>query len=77
MSIENIDIQAAIEKMQAQIQEDTQISPATKSMIELLILIITLLANRLGLSSRNSSKPLSSDPNRKKDKKNKKDWKRA
>lgn len=69
MSIENIDIQAAIEKMQAQIQEDTQISPATKSMIELLILIITLLANRLGLSSRNSSKPPSSDPNRKKDKK--------
>ena len=69
MSIADIDIQAAIEKMQAQIQEDTQISPATKSMIELLILIITLLANRLGLSSRNSSKPPSSDPNRKKEKK--------
>lgn len=69
MSVANIDIQAAIEKMQAQIQEDTQISPATKSMIELLILIITLLANQLGLSSRNSSKPPSSDPNRKKEKK--------
>jgi transposase len=69
MSIGNIDIQAAIEKMQAQLQEDTQISPATKSMIELLILIITLLANQLGLSSRNSSKPPSSDPNRKKEKK--------
>jgi transposase len=69
MSIAEIDIQAAIEKMRAQIQEDTQISPATKSMIELLILIITLLANRLGLNSQNSSKPPSSDPNREKQKK--------
>lgn len=67
MSLADIDIQVAIKKMQAQIQEDTQISPATKSMIELLILIITLLANQLGLSSRNSSKPPSSDPNRKKE----------
>jgi len=31
-----------------------------------LILVITLLANRLNLNSTNSSKPPSSDPNRKK-----------
>jgi len=35
-------------------------------MFEILILIITLLANRLNLNSTNSSKPPSSDPNRKK-----------
>ncbi len=35
-------------------------------MFEILILVITLLANRLNLNSTNSNKPLSTDPNRKK-----------
>ncbi len=66
MKIESIDIQATIEKAQLLIQEDKQLSAATKSMFEILILIITMLANRLNLNSTNSSKPPSSDPNRKK-----------
>ena len=66
MKIENIDIQATIEKAQFLVREDKQLSAATKSMFEILILIITLLANRLNLNSTNSSKPPSSDPNRKK-----------
>lgn len=66
MTINNIDIDAAIKKMQAVLAEEAGLSPALRSMIELMILIITLLANRLGLNSRNSSKPPSSDPNRKK-----------
>lgn len=65
MKIENIDIEATIEKAQGIIREDKQLSPATKSMFEILVLIITLLANRLNLNSTNSSKPPSSDPNRK------------
>jgi transposase len=64
MKIENIDIQATIEKAQALVRDDKQLSPATKSMFEILILVITLLANRLNLNSTNSSKPPSSDPNR-------------
>ncbi len=64
MKIENIDIQATIEKAQFLIREDKQLSAATKSMFEILILVITLLANRLNLNSTNSSKPPSSDPNR-------------
>jgi transposase len=35
-------------------------------MFEILILVITLLANRLNLNSKNSSKPPSTDPNREK-----------
>ena len=66
MKIENIDIQATIEKAQALVQDDEHLSAATKSMFEILILVITLLANRLNLNSTNSSKPPSSDPNRKK-----------
>jgi len=66
MKIENIDIEATIEKAQALVREDKELSAATRSMFEILILIITLLANRLNLNSTNSSKPPSSDPNRKK-----------
>ena len=66
MKIENIDIQAAIDKAQAVIREDKQMPAGTKSIVEILILVITLLANRLNLNSTNSSKPPSSDPNRKK-----------
>ena len=66
MKIENIDIEATIKKAQALICQDGQMSAATKSMFEVLILLISLLANRLNLNSTNSSKPPSSDPNREK-----------
>ena len=66
MKIEAIDIQAAIERAQAAIREDKGLSASTKSVVEILILVITLLANRLNLNSTNSSKPPSNDPNRKK-----------
>jgi transposase len=44
-------------------------------MVELLVLLITLLVSRLNLNSSNSSKPPSSDPNRKKVRKAKGDKK--
>ena len=65
MKLKNIDIEATIEKVKNLVREDKQLSAGLKSMIELLILIITLLVNRLNLNSTNSSKPPSSDPNRK------------
>jgi transposase len=55
MKIDSIDIQATIEKAKAVIGEDTQMSAGTKSIVEILILVITLLANRLNLNSTNSS----------------------
>jgi len=66
MKIENIDIESTLEKATSLVSDDKQLSAATKSMFEILILIITLLANRLNLNSTNSSKPPASDPNRKK-----------
>ncbi len=66
MKIENIDIEVSIAKAQALVREDRELSASTRSIVEILILIITLLANRLNLNSTNSSKPPSSDPNRKK-----------
>ncbi len=57
MTIDNIDITATLERVNKQLKEDTDISETTRSLIEILVLIVTLLVNRLGLNSRNSSKP--------------------
>ncbi|HHT9130698.1 MAG TPA: IS66 family transposase [Candidatus Brocadiaceae bacterium] len=69
MTINNIDIDATIGKVKILLAEDKGLSPAMRSMVELLIFLVTLLANRLNLNSRNSSKSPSSDPNRKKERK--------
>ena len=45
MKIDNIDIEATIKKAQGLIREDKQLSAGAKSMFEILILIISLLAN--------------------------------
>ena len=69
MKVENIDIEAAIENARAMVGSDQEMSPSIKAMVELLLLIISLLTNRLTLNSKNSSKPPSTDPNRAKKKK--------
>lgn len=66
MTIDNINIDATLENAAKLIADDKELTPATKSLLEILVLIITLLANRLNLNSKNSSKPPSTDPNRKK-----------
>lgn len=63
MKIESIDIYKTIEDAKRQIAQE-KISPALKTTLELLFLVVTLLSNKLGLNSANSSKPPSSDPNR-------------
>ncbi len=64
MKIENIDINKSIEIIKKQMASDKSISPAIKSSIDLLILIVGLMGNRLHINSTNSSKPPSQDPNR-------------
>jgi transposase len=56
MKIENIDLEATIEKAQAIIREDKELSAGARSMFEILILIISLLANRLNLNSKNNGR---------------------
>ena len=66
MTINNVDIDATLNKVKLLLKEEKDLSPAVRSMIELLALVITLLVGRINLNSSNSSKPPSSDPNRKK-----------
>lgn len=61
MTIEDIDVTATLAQARELLAKETGLSPAFKSVVELLLVIITLLTNRLGLNSRNSSKPPSSD----------------
>jgi len=66
MTVETINVEAAIKRVNDLIAQEKHLSPALKASLEVLLLLVTILANRLGLNSRNSSKPPSSDPNRKK-----------
>ncbi len=68
MTIDNIDIDATLSEVERLLKEDKTASPALKSTITVLMLVVKLLANKLGLNSHNSSKPPSSDVNRKKNK---------
>jgi transposase len=64
LSVEGIDIQQAMDNIRVQLDQDDTISPTMRASIDMLILVVSLLANRFNLNSRNSSKPPASDPNR-------------
>lgn len=76
MKIESIDIEATVNKAREMIEHEKGLSPAFVSVIELLLMVVALMANRLNLNSKNSSKPPSTDPNRKKKKKQNPDGKK-
>jgi transposase len=72
-SVEGLDIQQAIDNICGQMDQDDTASPAIRASIEMLILVVSLLLNRSGLNSRNSSKPPAADPNRMKPSRTKSD----
>jgi len=66
-----LDISETLESAKKLLQEEKHISPALKAIIKILITLVTLLAGKISLNSRNSGRPPSSDPNRKKNNKSK------
>ena len=66
MKIEDIDVDSAINAVKEQLNKESDLSPALRAALEVLLVLVTLLINRMTLNSRNSSKPPSTDPNRKK-----------
>ena len=65
MNLSGINITEVVERTKAQLQNDADASPALKASIELILLAVVLLAQRLGLNSQNSSIPPSKDSHRK------------
>jgi transposase len=64
MTINNINVEELVEQVRRQIAGEKDLSSALKASLDLLLLLVTLLLNRLGINSSNSSKPPSADPNR-------------
>lgn len=65
MKISNINVEETIDKARTLLAKEKNISPALRSVFEVLLLLVTILLQRKGLTSRNSSKPPAADPNRK------------
>jgi transposase len=67
MTVDNINVEETVKKVTDLIAQEKNLSPALKGSLEVMILLISILVNRLGLNSRNSSKPPVTDPHRKKE----------
>ena len=61
MNVKNIDVDKTIQKAKKALRDEKNISKSTKLVFEMLIMLVSILVNRLGLNSRNSSKPPSTD----------------
>lgn len=66
MTVEAINVEKTVQRVNDLIAQEKNLSPALKASLEVLLLLVSILVNKLGLNSRNSSKPPSSDPNREK-----------
>ena len=64
MTLKEVNINGTLAKLKQQLKDEKDLSPALRATIEMVLVIVTLLAQRLGLNSRNSSTPPSSDPHR-------------
>lgn len=72
MVIESFNITQILADAEKSLKDDTTLSPGMRTLVGVLVAVIRLLVGRLGMNSKNSSKPPSSDPNReRKDKKDK------
>ena len=77
MKIESIDVNQALDNARKLLDEESNLPNSIKAIINVLILLVTILASRLNINSSNSSKPPSTDPNRKRKQKEKSDKKRG
>lgn len=64
MTFNHIDVEKTIKDVKDLLAVEINISPALRTCIETLLLLISILMNRIGLNSKNSSKSPSNDPNR-------------
>lgn len=64
MELKDIDVESTLNEAKALLEQEKDLSPAIKATMKMLILVVQLFVSRLGLNSRNSSKPPSTDPNR-------------
>lgn len=61
MTVDHINVEETIQRVKGLLAKENDLSPALKASIDILLLLVTILVNRLGLNSKNSSKPPSTD----------------
>jgi transposase len=66
MKFQGIDLEETIANAKEALISDKNIASSTKAVFNVLLILISILANQMGLNSKNSSIPPSQDPNRKK-----------
>ena len=64
MAGNKINVNSTISQVKELLAAEKSLSPGLKASIEVLLLLVAMLLDRLGLNSKNSSKPPSADPNR-------------
>ena len=66
MTINKLNIRESISTATKLLEKEKQISPALRAIMKVLLTLVQIMAEQRGLNSKNSSKPPSTDPNRKK-----------
>ena len=64
MTVGKVNISDALKRVEALLLEDKSVSPQVRALMEMLVLIIGLLLEKMGLNSKNSSIPPSKDAKR-------------
>ena len=66
MKLDAIDVDSGINSVKELLKKEKDLSHVLRSALEVLLVLVALLLNRMTFNSKNSSKPSSKDPNRKK-----------
>ncbi len=61
LTVDHINVEAALKTVQQLLAEEENVSSALRATLEVMIMRVQIMANRLSLTSRNSSKPPSTD----------------
>lgn len=64
MKIDNNNVRQTLETAKSMLAKEKNISPAFLAVLNLLLMFMQMMLDRFGLTSKNSSKPPASDPNR-------------
>jgi len=64
MTLKSINVEEAVARVRQLLADESGLSPALRAAIEVILLLVALLVERVGITSRNSSLPPSQDPNR-------------
>ena len=66
MKLDHTDVDTTLDQVKSLLKQEKGLSPALRSALEVLLVLVSVVIGRLGTNSRNSSQPPSSDPNRQK-----------